>query len=170
MTASRRYSRRGLFAAVAGSSEPIRPPWTLPLDRFEDLCTGCDGCIRACPTGILKRGRGGLPYVDFSQGECTFCGQCREACRDDCFLSDRAAAPWHVQAEISEACVERKGVSCRMCQDVCMSDAIRARPMTGGRANLSINTELCTGCGACVVPCPVGAVTLQNLEQQELVP
>lgn len=118
----------------------------------------------ACPTGLIATGHAGYPIVDFTPANCTFCGACREACSEGCFVSG-ASAPWPLKAGISAACVETKGVSCRMCQDVCEAAAISFRPMIGGRSSPQIRTDDCTGCGACVAPCPVAAIAISNPQQ-----
>lgn len=64
-------------------------------------------------------------------------------------------------AAISAACVEPKGVSCRRCGEVCDENAIRFSPLPGGRATPVMDTAMCSGCGECLAPCPVGAIPLQ---------
>ena len=136
-----------------------RPPWAQPEARFTDLCQRCDACIRACPEGILVRGRGGFPEVDFRYGECTFCGACRDVCRDDAFRP-AGESPWSLEASIDTACLAHQGVVCRLCEEQCEPRAIRFKPALGGQSLPSLDETLCTGCGACVAPCPVDAITI----------
>lgn len=63
-------------------------------------------------------------------------------------------------AAIGSACVEPKGVSCRRCGEVCDENAIRFVPLPGGRAAPMLNAAMCSGCGECLAPCPVSAITL----------
>ena len=149
-------SRRALLSGrLHPERSPIRPPWAR-LDQFGELCTRCDACIRACPEGILLGGESGLPEVDFTRGECTFCGTCAEVCPAPVF--DRAAAPWAVAAWVGQSCLAAAGVVCQACRDCCPVDAIRFRPVPGRVARPEIDLESCTGCGACVAPCPVAAI------------
>ena len=66
--------------------------------------------------------------------------------------------PW--KAAVSEACLAQSGVQCRACEDFCEPRALRFRLALGGRATPQIDLETCTGCGACVEPCPSGAISL----------
>lgn len=105
-------------------------------------------------------GDGGFPVVDFQRGECTFCGDCAEACEPRALDRSRGS-PWRIKAEVSAKCLSERGISCRSCGDVCDSRAIRFQLMTGGRAALKLETGFCTGCGACVAVCPVNAIQVK---------
>ena len=67
----------------------------------------------------------------------------------------------------SNVCVERHGVSCRRCAEVCDHSAIRilAREKLGA----VIDAAACTGCGDCVAVCPVEAIAIVPRERVELV-
>jgi ferredoxin-type protein NapF len=99
----------------------------------------------------------GLPTVDFARGECTFCGACAEVCPEPVF--DRAAlTAWAVQAQVGDRCLAQRGIVCQSCRDACPVGAISFRPMLGRVAVPEIGLDACTGCGACVAPCPVAAI------------
>lgn len=154
-------SRRAFFRGRPGPKAQIRPPWALAESEFIDRCTRCDDCLKACPTGILISGDGGYPTVDFSRGECTFCSDCVIACRPKALdrRSDDQAA-WQIKAIIGESCLPSRGVECRVCGDFCDPRAIAFPPRQGGSPLPLIDAERCTGCGACVAPCPVNAIKL----------
>lgn len=154
-------SRRALFARLRGGPLQHRPPWSKSEAEFTDACTQCGKCLDACPVKLLDHGHAGYPIVDFSRGGCTFCGSCADACEAGCFVS-RTHAPWPLCATISPACVEPKGVTCRICGEACKASAIRFRPMRGGIATAAVDLVACTGCGACVAPCPVGAIVVSE--------
>ena len=160
MTVSRRAFRRGRVHALR--IEP-RPPWAAPTLAFEAACTRCDQCIRACPQSILVAGDGGFPQVDFSRGGCSFCGDCVRACEPGALACDHGR-PWALRPLVSEACLPRQGVECRVCGEACEANAIRFRPRLGGAPIPEVLTDTCTGCGACVAPCPAGAITMENLQ------
>lgn len=152
-------SRRAFFRARTRPKAEIRPPWALPEETFITTCTRCNDCIKSCPQHILIIGDGGYPTVDFAHGECTFCGDCITACQPKALTRIEAEQlGWNYKASIDEACLPRQGVECRVCGDFCDSRAIGFPPRLGGSPLPEINLETCTGCGACVAPCPVAAI------------
>lgn len=162
MQASRRQFLLGDFV---GRDMPVRPPWALLEREFVERCTHCDACVTACPTGIIVCRQGGFPEVDFSRGECTFCGDCVRACGAGA-LRHTAGAAWSVKAEIGTACIALKKVVCRSCGDACDVRAIRFKLRAGGVAVPELDTEACTGCGACHGVCPVGTIAMRHTEAE----
>lgn len=158
MSVSRRSFLRGRTSAPA----PIRPPWSLPEAAFVSACTRCDACVTACPSRIIARGDGGYPVVDFSRGECTFCGDCGRACAPKALDRDAVAgaAPWALAPQVGASCLAAHDVVCRTCGDTCPTRAIRFPPLLGRAAQPFVDATHCTGCGACVSACPVAAVAL----------
>jgi ferredoxin-type protein NapF len=153
-------SRRGFFRGRPRPQAEIRPPWALAEDAFVATCTRCGDCLAACPERILVVGDGGYPTVAFANGECTFCSACVDACRPGALLRAGNAAPWKLVAVAGADCLPRKGIECRVCGDFCGARAIRFTPRIGGSPLPEIDGERCTGCGACVAPCPVAAMTV----------
>ena len=144
---------RGNFES--GSKKTVRAPWTIAEQQFVELCSRCDLCISICPTKILERGRGGFPQINFSTGECEFCGDCVTACKEPIFVSDwENSIPWTLKASIEESCITHKGVVCRTCGEMCDEGAINFKPIAGGISTPEIDVGLCNGCGACVATCP----------------
>lgn len=157
-TISRRHFLR---ADLGGRTTPLRPPWAMPEARFLAACTRCDDCLSACAAGILKADGRGYPVVDFARGECTFCAACVETCRSGALARDaRSAAPWSLKASIEPDCLARQGVMCSVCREQCGYDAISLQPQRGGVPLPQIETSACTGCGACVAPCPTASIRI----------
>ena len=154
---SRRQFMRGDFKA---RKTPQRPPWALPEKLFVDACTRCGECLPVCPTRIIIV-VGAYPELDFKRGECTFCGACVSACKDGALLrAASGSAPWTIKAQVADNCFPRRGVECRICGDHCQMAAIRFSPRLGGPPVAEVDAGSCTGCGACVAPCPVSAISL----------
>jgi ferredoxin-type protein NapF len=152
---SRRQFLRGDFKSCRA---PQRPPWALAEESFIDSCSRCGDCVPACPTKIIFIVRG-FPQVDFKRGECSFCGACVTVCKDGALRRDGREA-WSIKAQVADNCFSLRGVECRICGDHCPVSAIRFSPRLGGPPMVEIDTDTCTGCGACVAPCPVAALSV----------
>ena len=155
-------SRRGFFRGRPRPQAENRPPWALPEEAFYDRCTRCNDCLQACPSGIIIAGDGGYPTLDFQRGECTFCADCVTACQAAALVRTEDQPPWQLKAEIGPACLPRQGVECRVCGDFCDVRAIRFTPRLGGSPLPQLDAQTCTGCGACVAPCPSQAIKMRR--------
>nr|CRH05584.1 Ferredoxin-type protein NapF [Candidatus Magnetococcus massalia] len=157
---SRRHLLRGRIKPPA---DALLPPWSHPPTLFYSRCSRCDACITACPERLIVRGDGGFPQIDFRQGECDFCRKCLEICEDHA-LSGEVNPPLPLRPVIADNCLPKRGVACQSCRDGCEPMALRFPPQlsSGGRgiALPQLESDLCSGCGGCVAPCPVGAITM----------
>lgn len=79
------------------------------------------------------------------------------------------AATEQMVARVSDACVEPRGVTCRRCAEECSLSALRFQPLVQGKAKVLIDPLACSGCGACVGVCPVGALSLVRAERAALI-
>ncbi|PWC16450.1 ferredoxin-type protein NapF [Brenneria corticis] len=155
-------SRRSFLTGRRHSAaQTLRPPWSGAESDFLSQCTRCDACIAACAGGILRRGPGGFPMVDFQRGECSFCYDCARACPQALF-SARHTAPWDCQMTIGDGCLSQRQVECRCCQDACEPGAIAFHPTLRRIAAPSLDNARCITCGACIAGCPSGAISMQR--------
>jgi ferredoxin-type protein NapF len=67
-------------------------------------------------------------------------------------------------ARIGGSCLAAAGITCMTCRDVCPEQAISVGMLRGGIFLPDLDATACTGCGACVAPCPGEAIVLQPLE------
>jgi ferredoxin-type protein NapF len=148
----------------AGKRQVIRPPWAVEEHQFITLCSGCGACVEHCPTAILRKGRAGLPVVDFRTGECDFCGECVSRCDTGALQPPRnqTDAPWQLKAAVGDRCLALHNVICRTCAEFCESKAIEFRLSAGRTAQPEIDESLCNGCGACYASCPADAISFHN--------
>jgi len=153
-------SRRELF-----TGQRVMPAGgiALPWWRGESGCDGCARCVQACETGIIRIAAGEAPQLDFLQGECPFCAACADVCPQPLF-QPRDTEPFSRRIRIDSRCIAFLGVNCRSCQESCEQQAIRFRLMPNGIGQPEILPQHCTGCGACIAPCPVSATGLHHDE------
>lgn len=123
-------------------------------------CTRCDACVQQCPQGILLRGDGGFPEVRFNAQGCTECAICVSACQDSALQRRAGALPWTWKPVFAAHCLAARRVECRVCAEQCPHSAIRFTPTLGAVAQPRLLPDACTGCGACIAPCPVQAIGL----------
>lgn len=158
--ASRRAFLRG--APLREDRTAIIPPGA-DEDHFFELCVQCDDCVSACPEHIITFDRQGWPVVSLEASPCTFCGACAEACTTGA-LKPENLSDWPWRAQVTPGCLSMNGVSCRVCQDVCDSNAIGFKLLLGGRSEPAVDQEACTGCGACASACPANTIRFERHE------
>jgi len=153
-------SRRRLISGLAAKA-PLRPPWTIDELDFVERCTACGDCVVACPEQILRIDARNQPVIDFSQGECTFCQRCASACKHNVYKDPERDDAWLYQAVINEQCLAYQQVVCQSCGDACEQSAIHFALSQGMVSQPQVDTDSCTGCGACVSVCPVQAIEIR---------
>ncbi|MBM7060693.1 ferredoxin-type protein NapF [Pseudomonas sp. UL073] len=149
-------ARRAWFRRLGGAPVVRRPPWT--ASDFTERCTRCNACLDACPEQVLIGGDGGFPQLELSHSGCSLCGDCASVCEAGVFDLSRVAFAWH--AQIDAHCLALAGIHCRSCEDACAARAIRFQLQLGGPAQPQLDPLACTGCGACLAPCPNQAIRL----------
>lgn len=160
---SHKPARRSFLRGRFTRPNVMRPPGALTPEDFAETCTKCDACIKACPEAIIFHDEDGLPKVDLTKGECTFCGVCASVCEPEAILP---AEGWNWRAKPTPSCLNLQGITCRTCEDQCEQRAIRFRPQLNGRADITFDSDSCIGCGACAAACPAGAVAFHQITPQ----
>ncbi|MGH1477408.1 MAG: 4Fe-4S dicluster domain-containing protein [Geminicoccales bacterium] len=64
--------------------------------------------------------------------------------------------------KVADQCLSLSGVACRACEDSCTVGAIRFQPRLGCVDQISVEATTCTGCGDCLLVCPVTALSLEG--------
>lgn len=167
MPATASISRRRL---LRGHAQPV-PPRPLPPGALANAaaCTGCALCVPACPQNVLTVRDGGVELLP-ERGECTFCNACAEICPEPVFaeIAPGAAPVMAHRFQITDACLTQAGIACMSCRDACPEAAIRMQPRIGAPFLAVLDADCCTGCGACVAPCPSDAIQPLWTEQPDV--
>lgn len=170
-------ARRPLLAGLAGAAAaaltrraaaepaPLRPPGSLEEDRFTGVCIRCGGCIRVCPTRILKPdlGRHGLPgllapVADFAEAYCNEdCNRCGQVCPSGAIrklaLPEKRRTLMGLAKLDLRLCWLAEGRDCTACIRACPYEAL-AVFSDGFDSRPELDAAKCTGCGACEAACP----------------
>lgn len=166
----------GAFSAVVIRSNPlqtpstrinqrlIRPPGSLPEDRFVSLCTGCGECLKVCPNyalqaTFLEAGLAGMftPRLLARVGYCEqYCDLCWKVCPTSAI--QKFSIEEKPQIQIGLAHIDRtrcliwaEDILCIVCNEVCSYNAIRLDE----KKRPYVDRDKCTGCGICEYKCPV---------------
>jgi Na+-translocating ferredoxin:NAD+ oxidoreductase subunit B len=123
-----------------------------------DVCIGCGACVAACPRNIIERiprvhkiflscsnHDRGMKVKSYCSVGCTACEVCVKAT-----LSGSISMHDNLP-KLDYSRQENFVVAAHTCPSHCFVDQIKTRP----KVNITVT---CTGCGACVQHCPVGAI------------
>lgn len=170
-------ARRPLIASLVGAAgalltrhtaanpAPIRPPGSLPEDQFTGVCIRCSGCIRVCPSRILKPdlGQHGLvgllaPVADFDSAYCKeHCNACGQVCPSGAIqrlpLAEKKRAVMGIAKVELSRCWLAEGRDCTACIRSCPYEALSVSS-DGFDSHPALDANKCIGCGACEAACP----------------
>lgn len=147
------------------------PPGAESLENFAEHCTGCQICVSACKSQMLKPsiseyGLAGFmqPYMDFNEGFCLYdCHSCTKVCPTGAlkFLTGKQKRKTKIGTAIfkpSLCVVKTDGTDCSACGEHCPVQAIEMIPFGDKSKSLfipKVHEDVCIGCGACEYVCPV---------------
>jgi len=166
----------GLFSALVIKTNPlqtetglknnrlIRPPGSLPEEKFVSVCSGCGECLKVCPnnalqSALLEAGLAGLytprlvPRIGYCEEFCNFCGRiCPTEAIQHVSLEEKRLIQMGVAHIDKTRCIAWDTEKiCLVCNEQCSYHAIvgdeKKRPI--------VKEEKCTGCGICENKCPV---------------
>ncbi len=151
-------------SASTAQAAPVRPPGSVPEQRFLDLCIRCEQCIKVCPGPVLQaagveHGFEALwtPIAVFAHAGChQDCNFCTQVCPTGAIqpLSMAAKRRFSIGRAIVDTatCLPHRGErDCQLCFDECNAAGYRAIEMRP--------VQLATG------PVPEGAFSPDEVEQ-----
>ena len=175
-----REARRTVLGMTAGASvvalirlvrgplqPPLRPPGARDESEFLGVCIRCGNCVRACPSGIIRRDTGQhgwasllTPILDFRDGYCREdCVRCMHVCPSGALESPRRVDKAQMRIGLPRVnmnvCLLREDRECSACARACPYDALRY-VFSEAQYTLrpQIDVQKCPGCGACEAACP----------------
>lgn len=163
----------GGYATIIGKKAPKReinptPAGSLSVKNLTSKCTGCQLCVSACPTNVLRPSADlksfMQPVMSFENGYCRpECSKCSEVCPAGAIqpitVEEKSSTQIGHAVWVKANCIVlTDDVDCGNCERHCPSKAITMVPSDPNnrrsRKIPTINEERCIGCGACENLCP----------------
>jgi len=187
----------GKFGKAYAAGRPVRPPGSLPEDKFLAACVRCGSCIKACPTGVLqpldyRQGFEGLwtAYADANLAGCDLdCNRCGQVCPTGTIrnlpLAQKQAARMGRATVDRRTCLPHAGkAECLACMAACSQaghEAIERElvhveldesefPVLGsGFSGPAVLEDKCVGCGMCQSACYKYNVSQSKLSRAAII-
>jgi ferredoxin len=149
---------------------PLRPPGSIEEPGFAGLCVRCGGCMRVCPSKIIRpdTGQAGIsgllaPVVCYEKAYCLEdCNACTQVCPSGALqdLNLEQKNKYVIGEALLDAslCYLVRGVNdCDICVRSCPFDAVQIYWNDDLYVAYPVVDPLkCNGCGACEAYCPTG--------------
>lgn len=165
---------------------PIVPPGAQGLRHLATHCTACQLCVSVCPNGVLRPSteleKLMQPEASYERGYCRpECTKCSEVCPAGAIIKITPAEKSAIQVGhavwVKENCVAlTDGVECGNCARHCPAGAIQMIPSNPADEKSPripvVDTERCTGCGACENLCPArpfSAIYVEGHERHRII-
>jgi NAD-dependent dihydropyrimidine dehydrogenase PreA subunit len=160
---------------------PVRPPGSLPEQRFLQACIRCGECFKACPNDVLhalgfQQGLEGLwtPHVAADWAGCeSSCNACGQVCPTGAIraipLEEKRVCRIGLAEVNLQTCLPYAGrEACQLCVDECIHAGYHAIEFTRVRTEVDgdgnpvedsgfvapvVLAEKCVGCGLCQTRC-----------------
>jgi ferredoxin-type protein NapG len=163
----------GGYCAAVGSSTLLRPPGIQSEADFSSRCIKCGKCALACKykairiAGMEAGAAIGTPYLQARDQACRLCVDfpCTKACPTGALRNVEERTDAHMgYATIDEnVCIAYQGYRCEVCYRVCplidqaitIEYKIRDNDSIHAKFIPTINKDVCTGCGLCVMRCVI---------------
>lgn len=164
---------------VPARAERILPPGAVSAAHLNQHCVGCQLCIQACPSGVIRTstdaGSFMQPYIEYTSEnfcapECTVCSNICPAGAfhplDEALKSSTKIGTAYVDLSL---CIDAsQGIQCGNCARHCPAGAIDMVPVDkdkkDGPKMPVVKENACIGCGACESHCPVGTVASMGVD------
>ena len=172
------------IAALTRKLEPERavgivPPGAQSVQQLSARCTGCQLCVSACPSQVLKgadRGSGMLqPTLAFEMGYCRVnCVTCADVCPAGAIRPMTPAEKSSLQigravVNLDRCITATDKVTCTACAKICPPRVINLVGPDDSPKKPVVDAERCTGCGACEYVCPArpfAAIHVEGVAEQ----
>ena len=147
---------------------PITPPGSKSLRNLTAHCTGCQLCVAACPSQILRPSSDlkmfMQPTMSYENGYCRpECNKCSTVCPtgaiDLISVAEKSSVQIGHAVWVAKYCIViSDDKDCGNCERHCPTKAITMVPLDPAdpksRKIPTVNESLCIGCGACEHLCP----------------